>query len=162
MQEEAFQRALRESRNNFAHDPKHEPQLAGSEWLQLDAMCTRSGSSSANGYRGPPRITTDKKCRAQKRGKEQQWVHLVDEVDRAASIPLPSVLGPVRLLVRAWKALRRPWEGRPWKGPALEGAWEVLEPGGPGTIFLLLAKNHRTPGLKPGRGCACVHQSTNG
>ena len=81
-------------------------------------------------------LTTDKKCRAQKRGKEQQWVHLVDEVDRAASIPLPSVLGPA--LVRAWKALT-----------ALEGAWEALQPGGPGIIFLLW-------------GCACVHQSKNG
>ena len=33
-----------------------------------------------------------------KSAKEQQWVHPVDEVDRAASRPLPSLLSPERSL----------------------------------------------------------------
>ncbi len=56
VQEEALQRALRESRQNLEHDPKHGPQLADSEWLFYVDTHSRSGSSSANGYRGPPRI----------------------------------------------------------------------------------------------------------
>ena len=36
VQESANQRTLRESRNNFEHDPKHEPQLSDSEGLQFD------------------------------------------------------------------------------------------------------------------------------